>query len=200
MKPAHVVFTTLIGAVTLFGWESLSNTALPWHQSTYRAFADSSRVVETIRSIAPTNGMYVDTRGVVAAVSFAPDARDKSALLGLMLSRQFGLDVVIALVIMLAMRLFPRATTLQYALGAGCCALAVSLAVFASDWNWYGFGAGWAMVNTVDRVLGFTLVGLTMGGLFNRWSDRVRTDEWGGVKAPSGLPSTVGGPTTGARA
>lgn len=193
MNAKRFVLGTLAGALTLFAWETISNTLIPWHAPTMRTFADSNAVVQTIRANAPHNGMYVDARGVVAAVSFTPDAKDRSTLLGLMLGRQLALDVVVALVVLLAYQRFPRMSTSAYALVTGALALAVSASIVGSDWNWYGFGASWTIVTLVDRTIGYALLGLVLGALMNKWS-RVTTDEWGGIKAQTGLPSSMSAP------
>lgn len=183
MNAKLLTLGTLAGALTLFAWETISNTAIPWHAATYRSFTDSNAVVQAIKAGAPENGMYIDIRGVVAAVSFTPDMRDKSTLVGPMIARQFALDVVVALVLLLALQRFPRASTGQYAFVFAVGALAVSASIFVSNWNWYGFGAGWTVVNLIDRTIGYGLMGLALGAAINKWSGRVTTDEWGGVKA-----------------
>lgn len=199
MNAKLLVLGTLSGALTLFVWETVSNTVIPWHGSTMRSFTDSNAVVQAIKANAPTNGVYVEMRGIVAAVSFTPDMKDKSALLGLMLGRQFVLDLAVAFVLLLAMLRLPRASNRQYAFGTAAVALAVSASILVSNWNWYGFGAAWTIVNTLDRTIGYGLMGFALGAAVNKWSGRSRTDEWGGVKAPGGLPSTMGSPTSGAR-
>jgi hypothetical protein len=200
MKAKHFLVAALAGGLTLFGWETLSNTAIPWHDATIRAFSDSNAVVQAIRANAPENGVYVDIRGVVAAVSFTPDMVDRSTLVGPMIGRQLVLDIAIALVLLLALHRLPRATTRQYAWGFAVAALGVGASIFVSDWNWWGFSLSWMTINLVDRVIGYALLGLVLGGLLNRWSvARPTTDEWSGVKAPGGLPSQLGSPTSGAR-
>lgn len=197
MNAKLLVLGTLAGALTLFAWETISNAVIPWHAATMRTFTDSNAVVQAIKANAPENGMYVEMRGIVAAVSFTPDMKDKSTLLPLMLGRQFVLDLAVALVLLLAMQRLPRASNMQYAFGTAAIALAVSASIFVSDWNWYGFGTAWTVVNTIDRMIGYGLMGLALGASVNRWPGRMRTDEWGGVKAPGGVPSSMGSPTPG---
>ena len=199
MNTRLLVLGTLAGALTLFAWESVSNTAIPWHSATMRSFRDSSAVVQAIKTNISANGMYVDARGVVAAVSLTPELKDKSGLLGLMLTRQFALDMVASFLVLLAMLRMPRATTSQYVIMTAALSLAVSASVLVSDWNWYGFGAAWTLVNTIDRTIGYVLMALVLAIAINRWSGRVRTDEWGGVRAPTGPPSTMAAPTPGVR-
>lgn len=177
------------GALTLFVWETISNAALPWHRMTMRSFADSSAAVQAIRAHAPENGLYVDDRGVVAAVSFLPDMSSKAKLLVPMMGRQIVLDLLVAAVFLLAMARLPRATTMQYAGAFAVTAFAISLSTFGSNWNWWGYPAAWNLVQVVDRTIGFAVMGLVMGWILNRTPGRTITDEWGGVRAQGGLPT-----------
>lgn len=160
MNAKRLALATLTGALTLFAWEAISKTLIPWPE---------------------------------------PAMTDKSALLGLMLGRQFALDLVVAFVVLMALLRLPRATTGQYVFGTAALALAVSASAFVSDWNWYGFGAAWTVVNTVDRVVGYGLLGLVLGAAINKWNGRVNTNEWSGVQAPTGLPSALSAPKPSSR-
>jgi hypothetical protein len=200
MKATHLAIAALAGGLTLYGWETISNTAIPWHQATFRSFSDSTAVVQAIKGGAPQNGMYVDVRGVVAAVSFMPDMGDRSRLIGSMIVKQLLLDIAIGFVLLLALQRLPRATTKQYGWGFAVAALAVGASIFVSDWNWWGFSLAWMFINLIDRVIGYGLLGLVLGGLLNRWSAaKPTTDEWSGVKAQGGVPSQLGAPGPGAR-
>jgi hypothetical protein len=199
MNAKRFIIGTLAGSLALFLWETVSNAAIPWHQPTMRHFADSSAVLQTIRANAPDNGMYVDARGLVAAVSMSPDLSSKASLLGLMLGRQFVLDLMVAALVLIVFTRMPRGPTRQYALTGGGIALAVAASAFASDWNWYGFGAGWTLVNIVDRSIGYTLMCLVLGALINKWSVRSTTDEWGGVRASGSMQAAKTTPRSASR-
>lgn len=191
MTARRFILGTLAGAFTLFAWEAISNTVIPWHQATYRGFTDSTAVLQAVRANAPGNGMYVDARGVVAAVAIRPDMASRESMLGIMLGRQLALDLVVAAVLLALFAALPRMPLRQYAMTAAAAAFAMGVSVFGSDWNWYGFGAGWTLVNIVDRILGYALTGLVLGALINKWTTRTRTDEWGGVRASGSMPSTT---------
>jgi hypothetical protein len=199
MNAKLLVLGTLAGALTLFVWETVSNTVIPWHTATMRTFTDSTAVVQAVKANAPANGIYVDSRGVFAAVALLPEAKDRTALVGLMLGRQLLIDLAAALIVLVTLAQLPRAAALQYAAGTAALAFAVSTSLLVSDWNWYGFGPAWTVVNLLDRTIGYALMGLALGAAINKWSPRVRTDEWGGVKAPSGVPSSVGAPGAGVK-
>lgn len=199
MNAKLLVLGTLAGAITLFGWETISNAALPWHMATMKSFPDSNAAVQAIKAQAPDNGMYVDVRGVVAVVSFTPDMVDKTGLMGPMLAKQAGLDLLVAFVFLMAMLRLPRVTSSQYAIAFAVAAFAISLSTFVSNWNWWGYPGAWTAVQVIDRTIGFALMGLVLGGLLNRWEPKATTDEWGGVKAQGGLQSGTGASTSGAR-
>lgn len=189
MNAKRFILGTVAGALALFAWETISNTAIPWHQATVRQFTDSTAVLQAIRANAPANGMYVDARGVVAAVALGPDLASRESLLALMLGRQLALDLFVAAVVLALFTRLPRMPTRHHALVTGLAALAVATSVFASHWNWYGFGAAWTVVNIVDRTIGYALMGLVLGALSNKWTGRSTTDEWGGVRATGSVPS-----------
>ena len=195
MNAKVLVLGSLAGALALFGWETLSNTAIPWHMATMKSFPDSTAAVQALRAQAPENGLYFDSRGVVAVVAMTPEMTDKTSMMGLMIGRQLVLDLAVAFILLVAMLRLPRLTTAQYAAAFAVVTFALSASTFISNWNWWGYPAAWTAVQVVDRTIGFTLLGLTIGGLLNRWAPRPTTDEWGGVKAQGGLPSTMGMPT-----
>ncbi len=190
MNTKLLVIGTVAGALTLFAWETVSNTAIPWHAPTMRSFPDSNAAVQAIRALAPENGMYVDVRGVVAAISFLPDMSSRERLVGLMIGRQLALDFIIAFALLFTMLRLPRVSTRQYAAVFGVGALAMGLSAFGSDWNWFGFGVGWTVVNILDRVIGYALMGFALGACVNKWSGRATTDEWSGVRAGGSLPGS----------
>lgn len=42
-----------------------------------------------------------------------------------------------------------------------------------SDWNWYGFAADYAIVNTIDLAISFALAGVVIAWIYKR---EVRSD------------------------
>lgn len=164
-----------------------------------RSFTDSSAVVQSIRANAPGNGVYVDPRGVIAAVSLAPDMANRETLLGLMLGRQLLLNLAVAFIVLFVFQRLPPASIWQYAFGTAAMAFAVSASILVSNWNWYGFSVAWTVVNTIDRTIGYGLLGLVLGALVIRASGRSTTDEWNGVRASSGMPSSMSAPRSSTR-
>jgi hypothetical protein len=63
-----------------------------------------------------------------------------------------------------------------------------------SDWNWYGFGASYALVNIVDLTLQFVLAGLVITWIRNRQmrGDAMPAHAAPGVRAQGSYQSPSG--------
>lgn len=163
----YLLIGTVVTAIALFAWQSLSNTVLPWHRMTLREFEEPELIIAALDAAAPENGMYMHERGVMAAVSFVPGVTDKSALMGIALIRQLVLDLIAAFVLALVVaRLGGGATRAAVTLGG--VALAAGLILELGDWNWYGYPLTYALVNTADIAINGVIAGLLLGLLSDR--------------------------------
>jgi hypothetical protein len=153
MHGRFLLVGTVVTAITLFAWQSISNTVIPWHEATMREFANNDAVVQAVRANAPENGVYVSSQGIVASVALTPNLIDRTTLVGQMLGTQFVIDLVVAfLLALVALRLRPT-TMLGTATGLGIAGLAGSMLIEASNWNWYGFSVPWTAVNVIDHTI-----------------------------------------------
>jgi hypothetical protein len=185
MNTRFLLVGTIVGALALFGWQTLSNTLLPWHMATMRTFPNdsaSAASVEAIRAVAQENGVYVSTRGVLAAVSLRADFTDKSRDMGGMIARQLLLDLAAAFVFCLVVMRLPTVGALAIGVTLGLGALAISGIQSFSDSIWYGFTYPYSFVNMIDSAIGATIAGLVLGTLLNR--SRAKDS---GVKAHGGV-------------
>ena len=99
MNGRFLLTGTAAAALTLFAWQTVSNTAIPWHNATMRAFQNNDAAVRAIRAQTPENGVYFAPQGVLAAVSFTPDLADKTRAMGVMLVRQLLIDLAAGVVL-----------------------------------------------------------------------------------------------------
>jgi len=173
MRGKYLVLGTLGAGVTLFAWQTISNVALPFHEATMKPFADSAAVVQAIRASAPENGVYFSSQGVLAAVSFTPDLADKTKAMGPMMAKQFVLDLVVALLLCLLVARIGVGRKRDTAITLGLAGLAAAMTKELSDWNWYGFAADYAIVNTIDLAISFALAGVVIAWIYRR---EVRSD------------------------
>ena len=198
MSTRFLVVGTLVGAIVLFAWQTVSNAALPWHTATMTEFVNDSATARTIRAAAPQNGVYFSKYGILAAVRIAPSFTDLAAgtALGPMLGKQFGLDLVATLVLLLLLGRFPTEGAVRTGVTSALAALAVGATIELSNAIWYGFTASYALVNVVDHTIAFFLVGATLAALRARIERVAPTEERPAVRAQGGLPSSGTGART----
>jgi hypothetical protein len=180
MRTRFLLLGTIVGALTLFCWQSLSNTVIPWHMATVRMLENDSAAVQAVRAAMPQNGVWLSTRGVVAAVALRPDLGDKSAEMGGMLARQLLLDLAVAFVLCLLVLRLPAVSATAMAANLGLAALAFSGILAISDSIWYGFTFPYAAVNVIDMTVNGLLAGLALGAMRNRMARNATA----GVRAP----------------
>ena len=188
MNTRFLLVGTIVGAIALFAWQTVSNAALPWHMATMRTFESDSVSAQALRAAMPENGVWLSTRGVVAAVSMRADMADKSVEMGGMLARQLALDLVVALVLCLVVTRLPAASATTTGVTLAMTALAVAGILAFSDWIWYGFTFPYAAVNVIDMGINGLVGGMVLGALRNR-SMRAA-----GVAAPGGVGVGMGEP------
>ena len=194
MRNRFLIIGTLVGTVVLFAWQTLSNAAIPWHMATMSEFASDSAAAHAIRAAAPQNGTWFSKYGVLAAVAITPDFADKTAGAAIvpMLTKQLVLDLLVTLAVVALLLRLPSdgvvATGVTLSLGA----LAVGAVMQFSDWNWYGFGFSYALVNVIDQAIAFFILGVTLAALRRRFGEpeEIRTAERPGIRAQSGLPAS----------
>lgn len=184
---------TLFGTIILFAWQALSNAALPWHQRTMHSFTDTTAAsVRALRVQAPANGTYSNVHGAVIFMSATPDYADQMTLMPKMLGRQAAIDLfVVAMLCIVASRVRDL-RPMAFAAVAGFSALAVAGVTELSNWNWYGFGISWAMVNLIDTAISFFVTGLAIAWLARKMGGRgvVVPDGAGYAASAPGVPAS----------
>ena len=159
---------TIVTAIALFAWQSLSNTVIPWHAATMREFANNDGVVQAIRASAPENGVYFSRQGILASVAMTPDLIDKTTLIGQMLGKQLIINLLVAfLMALVVLRLRPT-STVRAGTALAIAGLAGSALIELSNWNWYGFAASWSIVNVIDNTIQWFIAGFVLALLMRR--------------------------------
>lgn len=201
MRARYLTVGTLLTALALFVWQSLSNAAIPWHEASMQTFANDSAAMQAIRDVAPTNGLHFSPRGLVMVTSFTPTLADQSQNMAAQLGRQVVLDLVAAFVLALVVARLAAAPPLRTGLLLGLAGLGAGIISRMSDWNWYAFPPSWELVNTVDLGLNLFLAGLVLAWCARRFGDRpaASSHDDAGVRADGGFspvgsrrPSNVG--------
>ena len=168
MRTKFLLTGTVVCAMVLFAWQSLSNAAIPWHEKTLSSFTDHAAVVRAIQANASRNGVYFAPEGLVAAVSFVPGVADKSKDMTGMLARQMAIDLTTAFLLCLLVLRLPPGPATRTAATLGVAGLTTALLIGLSDWNWYGFAGPYEIVNVIDHTIQWMIAGLLLGWLHNR--------------------------------
>jgi hypothetical protein len=165
-----LVLGTVVTAIALFAWQSISNVVLPWHAATMGEFANNDVVVQAIRANARENGVYFSPQGILAAVALTPNLIDKTTLIGEMLGKQFVINLAVSLLLALVVLRLRPSTTMGTATALAMAGLAGSALIELSNWNWYGFALSWSTVNLMDHTIQWFLAGLVLATLMRRFA------------------------------
>ena len=173
-SPMTLLKGGLIGGLIFFVWTSISWMAIGWHNSYMSAVPDEDVFAESIRTEIPETGLYFipwhdgtsdwdevrmkTERGPFAMMMITP--RGKSMSMGLPMARSLILNFVLAglatwLLLQTTALLFFRRVMFVAAVGL----IGSSWLVFA-NWNWWGFPDAYLVVNLIDLVIVWSLVGL----------------------------------------
>jgi hypothetical protein len=127
-------------------------------------FKDERAVVQAIQANTSGNGVYFAKQGILAAVAFTPDMRDKSQNLTPNLVFQFLSDLLSALLLAIFFMRVPGGvmTKAGWAALAGCAAFTLKIVPY---WNWYGFTPAFIGMEALDLIGKFFIAGLLLGAL-----------------------------------
>lgn len=185
MNGKYLLYGTLAAGITLFVWQTVSNVAIPWHTATITPFKDNAGAVKAIQGIAPTNGVYYAEQGALVVQSFTPDLADKSKAMGPNMAKQIVIDLAAALVLCVVVAQVGVRRKRDAAMLLALVGFAMVLIKELSDWNWYGFAAGYELVNIIDLTISFALAGVVIAWIYKKQmgSDAVAAAETPGVRA-----------------
>lgn len=185
MHAKAVTIAALTGTIALMTWQTISNVAIPWHEATMQQTADTTAgAIQTLRQIAPANGVYYNNYGLLMAVSPTADVADKAtSMMGPMLGRQLAINFVVVLGLCLLVGRLAPTTPVRIGTTAALLALLIVGLKEVSDWNWYGFTLPYALVNTIDQAIGWFVAGWTVSTMLRRFGGGVPA---GATTVPAG--------------
>jgi len=168
MKLRYLLSAALLGGLVSFVWGAASHMSKLLPSLEPKAFADSTAVLQTVKANAPDNGIYFDGHGLFAAVSFRPDMGQKYESMVVPMLRQFAIEAGVAFLLAWVLLRLP----VWSAAGTGSLFAAVAAAagieVLLPEANWYGFPIATQLAELADLVIGWFLVGATIGWLRHR--------------------------------
>jgi len=197
MNARALGISAAVGAITMFAWQSVSQTILPWHAATMQEVSDTTaRSIPAIRQLAKSNGVYFSRYGALIAVRVAPDNSSQTSMgaMATMLEKQAAIDLVVVGALCLLVGFLVDRSPLGVAKAMALAGFAMITVQELAMANWYGFSYSWAAVYIADQTISFFLTGLVVGALMLRLS---RGDP---VAIPEGQGYRIsGGRTTAAR-
>jgi hypothetical protein len=168
MKTRYLIFATLAAGLSIFLWESVWHVANPMYEKAVLPFKDDRAFVESVRTQAPVNGIYLAPQGVFASVSMTPDLADKTQMMGTFLVRQVLIDILVGFLLSLALLRTQIRSPLKAAGFILLLAVAAGVHRILPQWNWYGFSLLFSALEFLGLVIGWGLAGLVIGALRRR--------------------------------
>ena len=95
MRPRPLAIATISAGIVLFAWQSVSHGLLGLPEKGMRQFPNDSTAAaaHALRALAPQNGVYFSSYGVLAAVDISADYTDKTKQFVPMMAKQIVLEV-----------------------------------------------------------------------------------------------------------
>lgn len=165
---------TLVGGIIVYVWMMISWMLLPWHCATLHKFKNEEAVAQVITANATGSGIYTlpnmcDDKSELAMekmkqgpyifASIQPQGKDFASAKPYLVS----FIILLAGAFLITYLLLQTRPDLEYwskvwfVTGIG---LIIGILGFLPSWNWWGFSAGYVVVEIADTVIAWFLAGL----------------------------------------
>jgi hypothetical protein len=168
MRLRYLLLAALLGGLVSFAWGGLSHMTSILPSLEPQSFRDSTAVVETVKANAPANGIYMDGRGLFAAVAFRPDLSQKFTSITRPLIHQLLIEIGVAFLLAWVLLRLPVWPAMGTASLFATLAVAAGIEQLLPEANWYGFPIRTQLAELATLVVGWFLMGLVIGWLRNR--------------------------------
>ena len=161
------LLATLLGGLVIFVWGAASHTLLP---EPITLLADQKGVDQFLSQHAPSNGAYMDPRGVLIVVGLLPDRSDKSQQMGPMLGIEFATNLLQAFLLTLVLLRLKPMSGMGYGAVSALMGVLAWVSIEVSYWTWYSFSIPLLTMGFFDASVGFFLAGMVIGWQIRRQS------------------------------
>ncbi len=169
MKLRYLVVTSLVGGLVLFAWGFVVHKSGLFPAAQPHSFTDSTLVVDAVRAQAPANGVYVDGRGLFAAVGLERDLSPKFASLAVPIAIQLLIEIVVAFLLAWLLLRLPAWSVVGTGMLFASVAVAAGIAMLMSESNWFFFPIRYQLANMADLVIGWFLLGIVLASFRRKW-------------------------------
>ena len=153
------LLATPLGGLVIFDWGAASYTLLP---ESITLLADQKGVDQFLSQHAPSNGAYMDPRGVLVVVGVLPDRSDKSQQMGPMLGIEFATNLVQAFLLALVLLRLKPMSGMGYGAASALIGVLALVSIEVSYWTWYSFSIPLLTIGFFDASVGFFLAGMVI--------------------------------------
>lgn len=183
-----LILATVLGGLTLFLWAFISHSLLGWYAPQYRTFTNQDAVEEAIVSGVSGSGLFLlpnmtpqqkslpsAERAVAEAEMMERLFRGPMVFAVIRVGPSASFPVLLLIQLLLSLLAALTAAWLLYRAGlatygsrvAFVAALSLPIVFWAKlpAWNWWSFPAGFTFVESVDALIGWTLLGVVLGRL-----------------------------------
>jgi hypothetical protein len=171
MTVRAIGISAAVGTIAMFAWQSISQTAIPWHSATMQEVSDTTaKAIPAIRQLAKGNGVYFSRYGALMAVRVASDKSDQTSMaaIGPMLAKQAAVDLLVVTALCFFVGFLADRTPLAVARAIALAGFAMIAVQELANSIWYAFTWSWSIVNIVDQTISFFLTGLVIGAVLRR--------------------------------
>ena len=179
-----IIIGSLIGAILLFGWQSLSWTALHIHDDAYQYTSSQETLLTTLKNNLPNEGQYILPS---IPPNSSPDAMDSLSRkmngnpwaiisyhksyeydMVMPIVRGFLIALVCVLLVCLVIQKFAKKSFISIFGSVLTFGLVSFLFVWYNQHNW--FHTPWSILNgeLIDNLVGWGLCGLWLGWWYSR--------------------------------
>lgn len=173
------------GGLIVFVWGMISWMLLPWHEKTLNGLLNESQVAGALATSAPQKGVYIlpcgrpkdrnltddEQRQIMARAQqqmvHGPFAIIVMSPMGtgsmpLLMARGLAIQIAGAVLLTYLLTLAKLERFTSRIVFASVFSLAAGVITSLPAWNWWGFPAGYTILEMMDLVVGWSLAGLVL--------------------------------------
>jgi len=179
-----LVLGAVVGGIVAQIWGMVSWMGLGWHMADFKPFADPDAVADAVRAQNQGTGLYMlpnwdpsihtdeekmnewNSKSEAGPFVFmSVQANGVKPGMGPMMAIGFGINVLVAFLLVWLLGQTSLTSPFQQALFVGVAGAAGAMFPHLSNWNWWHFPLGYCLVGVVDLFITWFLAGFAISKL-----------------------------------
>lgn len=166
MNLKRAIQATLQAGFVIFAWGAASHNLLP---DPVTLITDTRSVDEFTAKTTPSNGAFLDPRGVMVIVGYLPDKSNRADNIGPQLAIEFATNVFQAFLLLVVLRRVKARSVVDFGKLSAILGVMAWVSIEVSYWNWYNFSVPLLVMGFLDSLVGFFLAGACIGWFIRKW-------------------------------